>query len=281
MNLVGKIFVVVQFVMSVTFMALAVCVYGTHTNWMDEIERPKTANDPGGYAARLTTAISKNRILNSDLAKSRRKLDSVQASHTRTHKQLAAALKLTEEAKDKVATRMLVEITQKNDYALALLEAQKELGRIAGELAQLHKGIVGTKTDRNQQFQRVVVLTDLVHQLLAQQDILAERNGTLLVDISKYKDFFKREGITIDGALAGTVVVDGVVQAVGREDLLEISIGSDDGLKKGHTLHVFRNSKYLAKIEIVEITPDRAVAKVIRGTLRGPIRRGDIVATKI
>ena len=281
MNLVGKIFVVVQFVMSVTFMALAVCVYGTHTNWKYEIEHPKTANDPGGYAARLKTSVSKNKTLNIDLAKSQRKLDSVQASMTRTHKQLAAALKLTEEAKDKVATRMLVEITQKNDYALALLEAQKELGRIAGELAQLHKGIVGTKTDRNLQFQRVVVLTDLVHQLLAQQDILAERNRTLLVDIAKYKDFVTLKAINIYGALAGTPVVDGVVQAVGREDLLEISIGSDDGLKKGHTLHVFRNSKYLAKIEIVRITPDRAVAKIIPGSLQGPIRRGDIVATKI
>ncbi len=39
MNLVGKIFVVLIFVMSIVFAAFSIMVYATHTNWRQEILR--------------------------------------------------------------------------------------------------------------------------------------------------------------------------------------------------------------------------------------------------
>lgn len=41
MNLVGKIFVLLIFIMSLVFMSTAVMVYATHRNWKEESTRAK------------------------------------------------------------------------------------------------------------------------------------------------------------------------------------------------------------------------------------------------
>lgn len=72
--------------------------------------------------------------------------------------------------------------------------------------------------------------------------------------------------------------VDGVVLVV-RKDLVEISIGSDDGLRKGHRLDVYRESTYLGRVAVRRTAPDRAVAEIIPAFHKGQIRKGDVVRT--
>jgi hypothetical protein len=75
--------------------------------------------------------------------------------------------------------------------------------------------------------------------------------------------------------------VDGIVVNVGDKDLIEISIGEDDGILIGHQLDVYRDDAYLGKVKIVKTSPDRAVAEIIPEFKRGAIRKGDRVATKL
>jgi hypothetical protein len=75
--------------------------------------------------------------------------------------------------------------------------------------------------------------------------------------------------------------VEGVVTAVGAKDLLEISIGADDGLKKGHTLEIYRSNSYLGRVQVMETWPDRAVVKIIPEYRKVIIKKGDRVATKL
>ena len=46
MNLVGKIFVVCIFVMSMVFASFSIMVYATHTNWRDEIYHTTPIGNP-------------------------------------------------------------------------------------------------------------------------------------------------------------------------------------------------------------------------------------------
>jgi hypothetical protein len=80
--------------------------------------------------------------------------------------------------------------------------------------------------------------------------------------------------------------VEGRVLAVtgeGDKSMVELSIGSDQGLKAGHRFEVYRlddaNSLYLGQVEVVAITPDRSTAKVVQ--MKGPIKRGDRSADKL
>jgi len=69
-----------------------------------------------------------------------------------------------------------------------------------------------------------------------------------------------------------------------RATLIEISIGSDDGLAKGNELDVYRSSgkgAYLGKIRLVYVTPDKSVGELIEKTKNGVIQRGDNATTKL
>ena len=283
MNLVGKIFVVVLFVMGLVFPAFAVCVYGTHKNWKEAIYREAKDPEKGGYAQREKELKRKNAILKNARDAARDKTFAVQAQLT----QLVAKLEAEKSRLATVNDALYVargSVADKNTVYLAVVAAsQQNLETIVNELNLLRQNIAGTQNDRDLQFERVVVLTDLVHQLLAQQDILAETNTELLRTVTKYRDWEKMTAKNIDAELASKQVirVNGVVLAVGAEDLLEISIGSDDGVMKGLQLHVYRNSKYLGKAKVVRITPDKSVVRVDKKTLQGPIQIGDRVASKI
>jgi hypothetical protein len=76
--------------------------------------------------------------------------------------------------------------------------------------------------------------------------------------------------------------VEGLVQRA-EGNLVTISIGSDAGLLRGHTMEVFRlgqTPRYLGKVRIVEVTPTRAVGQAI-GKMAAPMKVGDIVSSRI
>jgi hypothetical protein len=79
--------------------------------------------------------------------------------------------------------------------------------------------------------------------------------------------------------------VEGIVLEVDKEGkIIKISIGSDDGLRKKHRLQVYRvkpQGKFVATIEIIEVDPDQAVARILPQFKQGNIQEGDLVATRI
>ena len=76
--------------------------------------------------------------------------------------------------------------------------------------------------------------------------------------------------------------VNGQITAVNAAKSVEISIGSDEGLRPGHRLHIYRtDGAFVADIVVETTRPDRAVGRIIPETRRDIIREGDRVATKI
>jgi RNA polymerase sigma factor (sigma-70 family) len=80
--------------------------------------------------------------------------------------------------------------------------------------------------------------------------------------------------------------LNGVIEKIDPKDasLLSISIGSDAGLAKHHTLDVYRLKPapvYLGKIEIIEVSPQKAVGRRV-GNKAGalPLKVGDTVTSQ-
>ena len=66
--------------------------------------------------------------------------------------------------------------------------------------------------------------------------------------------------------------------------LVTINLGSDSGLTKGNTLHVYRLSprpQYVGLLRIVDVRPNESVAKLTSAARPGAIQVGDEVASKI
>lgn len=62
--------------------------------------------------------------------------------------------------------------------------------------------------------------------------------------------------------------------------LVEITIGSDDGLKVGDILVVSRKGKQIGKVKIAKCEPDRSIAKIIDVQDGERLRTRDHVASK-
>ena len=78
--------------------------------------------------------------------------------------------------------------------------------------------------------------------------------------------------------------VDGVIRAITGE-MLEISLGSDDGLKVGHRLDIYRvvgdQGIYVGRMELVKTSATASVGKMVSGFEKKEPQKGDRVATRM
>ena len=286
MNLIGKIFTVLIFVMALVFMTMAVMVYATHTNWRALVLRSQDeVNSSGGELGlkyqlatakhdqeeardaleKLTNSLETERVNKRDVVtKLETENDELRRERDNREKELQDAHK---DAREAVATM----------HAM-----QNTLADLRTEVQALRDNIRKTQTEHDRQFKRVVALTDELHQSENEAKRLEDRQRTLVVDLARYRDLLRKNEINPQADPDAVLPkVDGVVLATPGSGLIEVSIGADDGLRKGHQLQVFRARTYLGRVEVLRAAPDKAVCKILPEYRKGAIRRGDRVASKL
>jgi hypothetical protein len=122
----------------------------------------------------------------------------------------------------------------------------------------LRGGFAGGRGGRDDQFAKVVALSDRLNQLEGNQRLLAERNRELTQSVAESTRVLERYGLSRNTPLHNVPPkVDGVVTVVRGSDLIELSLGADDGLRVGHRLDVFRaGGTYLGRVEVMYTDPD-------------------------
>ncbi|MGQ9506221.1 MAG: hypothetical protein ACUVQG_15160 [Thermogutta sp.] len=288
MNLIGKIFVVLIFVMSLVFMTCAVMVYSAHVNWREVVENTKpTPDKPLGLRLQVQNLRKDNDALKAQLDELTKKLD---AEIVDKRSQVA---KLEQERDDLQRERdqlmaQVAQLTQQARDAIAAMEAAHQtLIKRTEEVNTLRDAIRQAEQDRHDALVRLVERTDELHQAANELRALKDRAMILAADLAKAKEVLMKFDLKAEPELYQEQAppVEGVVMAVPGNGLVEISIGADDGLMKGHRLEVFRlgngENKYLGRIEVIRTEPERAVCQIVPEYQRGPIVEGDRVASKI
>lgn len=282
MTLVGKIFTVLIFVMSIIFMTASVMVFATHKNWKEYADNSDTAAGKKlGLKQELEqrTQLLKeaeenvNRLkneLNEELAARKSVLAALQARLTRSETELTAK----QAELDRLAVDHSTIVKENETRQVRLTQLEEENKRIRDELRLVQR-------DLDQKFLVVVDLTDKLNQAESLRQLLDERNREAAFQMAQMKMVLDANGLTADSLVSHIPPkVEGVVLAVSDRDLLEISIGADDGLKVGHSLDVYRGNTFLGRIVIRRTAPDRAVGQLIKELQRGQIKGGDRVTTK-
>lgn len=276
MNLLGNIFIVLILLMSVLFMGFAVAVYATHQNWY-EVVKGGAPNRPG---------------LEKELAQTKAQRDEAETAKAEAQKQFATELgakqqevaKLTTEndalrrEHDELVNAHAVLVTQARDATAAMQTTQNTLAAMRDELKTLRDDIRTAQTDRDDQFTKYIKLTDDFNQAQGELKRLTDQSFVLSEQIEKYRRVANKMNVNLNTD-PSNIPVDarGVVLATGKDGLIEISLGSDDGMKRGNNLLVYRGSRYLGKIEVYEAYPDKSVAKVLPQFRKGPIEKNDYV----
>jgi len=282
MNLVGKIFVVLIFVFSIVFATFSVAVYSTRTNWRDEIERKQAVGAKGkGWRERYTEVTEENSKLKGD----RENLEKARAAETMARVQALAkveneAARLGQE-NVQVAGQLKAkdeELTTSNN---ALTTAEVNLKALTGEVQQLRGEIATSQKETDEQIKKAIDLQDQLTQAKGTLAILKERNDQLVMDVSKARMKLKGAGLTLEGpADASQIPVFGKVTAVSPSKV-ELSIGTDDGVRIGQELDIYRGEKYVGRIRVIEAKPDNAVASILTDYQQYPIQRGDNVDSQL
>lgn len=284
MNLIGKIFTVLIFVLCLVVATFSALVYGSHKNWRDAIVNPTLGLDKqiaDAKAANDQLVAENNRV---NEARDREKAEAVQIRGKLETKNQELSAELAET----YATKTAVE--KKNSDLLAAIEAtQKENRTLAEEISLLRTDIRKARIDRDNEFKEVVRLTDEVHLLADERIQLNKRNLQLLQDLNKVREVLRYLGYANEKldikSLLPPHPLDGVILAVQNPKVVEISLGADDGLRKGHKLEVVRVgggvNNYVGRIEVVRTTPNRAVCRVIPEMLKMPMQRGDRVYDRL
>ena len=281
-NIVAKTLIILQLVFSLCFMCFAGAVYTFQKGWRDKAE--SSARQVGDLQKNLSDQQTARADEKTKLEADKKTLEDAAGTARAQIDQLTVDLQQTR--------ARLADAEQERDKHLAdLVVAQQEAQARITETTAARSEI---NTLRDQLNQGIAVRRTLEDQKLDQQgkiDESAEREQPMLKEIGRLRDLCRVNRVDPNEAYAGPVPaainrVDGVVRQSRRNasrsaELVEISVGSDDGIATKMKLVVFRGSRYICEIEITDVYPDMAVGRVIEETRNGSIERGDNVTTKL
>lgn len=276
MNLLGKILTGVIVIAAIMLLIVSLMVYATHKNWKTEADRLKQ---------QLAEKTNQNQQLQSKKDSLESQLQAeVEAAQQDVRKLESERVQLL--AQNSTIQKQLDGLLQeqrKNMAAVASTQANNE--DLTQEVADLRIALSENQQKRDEAVRKTVEATDRLHQTQGKLNTLVERNQQLTVELATKTSLLREKGID-PSATPGEIVpqVRGIVVDSRRDasgQMIEITIGADDGLRKGHTVEIYRGQRYLGRAMIIKTEPDRAVARVMRKFQQGPIQERDNVATKL
>ena len=286
MTFVGKLLVIIQLVLSICFMVLAGAVFTRHMTWMQTAKDLQVTVDNGmaDYARLEAEKNDEVKALKADLAQIQNEAADAKAELSLAEKEIESQ-------------KILID-TQKTE-----LNTQEALATISGDEAKIRReeALSGRRINEqlnaalNDQNQRVRQLEDELFNKEVGAKSLEEKYNVMLKSLATLRKVLVANQLDPDPnkyarKLAPPPLVMGKVldtKKSGRgtsRQLIEVSIGSDDGVTEGNVLFVYRigeQNKYLGQIRLELVTPDRAVGVVVDRAKNGVIEREDYVTTKL
>ena len=277
MTFIGKCFSVAIFILSCGFMFLALAVNASHRNWRDVVL------GAGGFKSQIEAFTIENEQLVDARERIEAKLVREQAARRTALGNLQSQRdQLAEQLANSLSSNQQLEAENTELTQLDLSRA-KLLEEITGANKVLRTQIREEQEDRDKLFAQTLVLTDNMNELRGVRQELERRNQALLKQITRYKEVVDAVDVDINEPLHGAPPRrNGYILVIDRPRLLvEVSIGHDDGLRSGHLLEVTRGGRYVGKLKVVRVEPNRSVAEIQRDYSEGILKEGDRVDTTI
>lgn len=271
-NVLGKIFVFAVFVMSLMLMSFAVAIYSSHINWQEIAKQKQEELDKLTVSKKSLEA--ENKRLTENVASSETARDQVVAKFQSALIEKDKELTSLKVARDDKLADMQTKITE-------LATVEEDLTQARDNVNKLRKDINEKQLKVDSQVDRAAQLAAQLHEKESFLEIATERKSQLEKQVSQARILLKQNGLSLDSLPKDRVpTINGVVMAV-ADDSIEVSLGFDDGLQKGHQIEVYRNDEYLGRAIVKSVKPDRAVAVLVREYSRGIVQRGDKVTTRL
>lgn len=288
MNTIGKILVILNLIFALVVGGFLVIDFATRTNWKVAYDKMKNEME----IARLNTDVS---------GRTMRDLSNIGKQDKAESEVLKVKLVDQEKIAKAKEDMLLGQIDEANDKAKQAELKKQEYLTEKEKLKEEVKGLAATVQERENVILALQAETKKSrNEAVAQENTakaMQSRNESLLIQIQELQ-----RKIALDSAGAGganalrdpsapnppPTYVKGKIERVHPEDrrLVEISVGTDQGINKDHTLEVYRMSpkaEYLGMIRIKDATQHKAVGQLVRtgSSSRGALQIGDTVASTL
>jgi uncharacterized phage infection (PIP) family protein YhgE len=276
MTLLGKFLATFIFILSVAFMVLSLAVNASHRNWRDAVLDPST-----GLKKQIEVISRTNQQLTDDRQRTEAALGREQAAR----RTALAALQTQLDQMEQVLRTSEATVQQLEAKSTELAQTDRsraeELQRLTEETRKLRDQIRTEQEDRDSLFAETLKMTDQMNLLRGSLQGQIERNEQLAAQLGRYREVVEMKGIDVNEPLDGAPPDrNGTVLVVNRPlDMVEVSIGYDDGLRDGHMLDVTRSGRFVGRLRIRKTEPNRSVAEILKDYNQSPIQEGDRVDT--
>jgi regulator of replication initiation timing len=284
MTAVGKILAIINLLFSLAVGALVIMVFITRTHWVDEFKK---------LEGRYQIALASEQTYKTENEKVLKDRDAQVAQAKDQVKKLQADLAQQVEANNKLRDDLLAQgkKSTKTDAS-----AQAGVAEIAKRQASEEK-LRQTLKDADVANNKLVLENNSLRDRAVQAEIQMRAAVDRAQRMEGQMQELTKELVRVRAGGGGVARVgnrnpppdnvEGLIKTTDpRSNLVTLTIGSDAGLSRGHTLEVFRlssvpdQSKYLGTIRIVEVTATQAVGQPV-GRLTPPPQPGDRVASHI
>ncbi len=264
MNLVGKIFVVLIFVLSLVLMSLTVAVYMTQVNWMKMANNTDPSNGyPLGLIKQLENSQKENQELRQAYAvlvgtyevalqksvNAQSEIETVKNAQTEKVEELRKTIETSyADANTRLDGTVKALVTIASGHELlrdAINGLQREITDISDKLADKtdYMNQIAQLERRNKELESRN--DDLKNENVRANEVLTYNN--LINDLDYYRT--QTPPVSVQGR---------VIEQAGRK--IKVNLGSDDGIRIGHKFQLLSKdgSRYLCDVEVEAVMPDNA-----------------------
>lgn len=274
MNLFGKILTILVLIMSIVFMSFTMMTYATHRNWRDAHRTATTQlNGVQDQIKQKNIEIGRIEVL-------------LTAERAARAKALAALEQKSNDQKGKLEAEEAKSQSLQTNARLSeqtAQTAQTEMERLKNEVDALREDLKLAQQSTNDKLRLASALQDQLNQTEGELKRTKERREVLRTQLSRAKLVLDRNGLDENSPIDNIPPeLDGVVTAVQDTNLIEVSMGSDEGIQAGHKLDIYRqDGSYIGRVVVTDTVSDRSVARIVPEYRQGVIRIGDRVATQL
>ncbi|MHB1426231.1 MAG: hypothetical protein ACYC3I_23955 [Gemmataceae bacterium] len=286
MTAVGKILVFLNLVFSLVVGGFVVFAYVARTQWVAQYN---------SAVSKLSVAEANAKTFQSEAEKTKQeaqaRIDKIQKELQSAVQDREAALAAVAQLRtdlDKLQNRSQAETALSTKFGSEVEKRQNDVAQIR-EALRKEQELNNTLVKEKAELKNEATVAQIERRSVQEQNSRLEKQ---LQETAKDMARMRSNGGSTATTRAGgknppPENVEGLVKNTDPSGLMTITIGSDSGLSKGHTLELFRlnpaspsQSRYLGTVRILEAESKQAVAQPV-GRLSAQPQAGDRVASRI
>lgn len=282
MSNVLKIFIVLNFVLAIVFVAVAATLLGKADNWKNEYDSLKKS-----LSADLTTMTGKRdewKTKHTDASNSLTQVTNQRDSMSTQVDSLNVRLTELKREREKLQNS-LDELTEvKKTFGTQIESAMKDRETYAKRMSTAEEnarsalGAKETAEDESRRLEQKIEglgedIAQLQRDLADARSELAKKNN--LVKIALDRGF-------VPGDLLATPAITAVVQRVNPElKFVMLSVGRDQNVSKGMRFHVSRDGSYVGEVQVDYVYPKACSASFVTQKPGAAFQAGDNANTRL